>query len=357
MKKRTPPIYTFVIGKKLSYIFAAVIFCGLAAMGTGKMIAKAPLADYSYIFKLCLGETMGLDVPHHTKKPPPLSVYTLFGQALPIFDNMIYSPEKAEPPDAAVKAETPDKAVTQKAIVSKNLDIKNETDYTVDPSAMAEIPREYGAADGTPRVLIVHTHGCETYSDDKGYGIGEDGAYRTRDNTKNMVAVGKAMAEVFRSRGIGVIHDTTLCDYPDYNSSYVRSAQVIDYHLQNTPAIDFVFDIHRDAIEAADGTPTKLLCRINGRDTAQAMIVCGTDAMGLENPGWRENLTLAFKIQKKLETDFPGFMRPVNLRRERFNMHKTKGSLLFEVGTHGNTLDEAINGAKLLAQGVAECIR
>ena len=163
-------------------------------------------------------------------------------------------------------------------------------------------------------------------------------------------------SDVFRQKGIGVIHDKTLCDYPKYNSSYVKSLEVIENNLLKYPNIEFVFDIHRDAIASQDGTPTKLVCTVNGKSTAQAMIVCGTDAMGLENPNWQENLILALKIQKNLEAVCPGLMRPINLRKERFNMHKTKGSLLFEVGTHGNTLEEALNGAKLLAEGIAETI-
>ena len=50
-------------------------------------------------------------------------------------------------------------------------------------------------------------------------------------------------------------------------------------------------------------------------------------------------------------------MRPINLRKERFNMHLTEGSLLFEIGTHGNTLDEAIGACKYLAEGINEVLK
>ena len=152
------------------------------------------------------------------------------------------------------------------------------------------------------------------------------------------------------------MHDKTLCDYPAYNNSYVKSLEVIENYLLKYPSIEFVFDIHRDAIADEEGNPTKLTCKISNEVVAQAMIVCGTDAMGLENPNWQENLILALKIQKNLEQKYPGFMRPINLRKERFNMHKTKGSLLFEVGTHGNTIEEAQKAARYLAEGIAKVI-
>jgi stage II sporulation protein P len=92
---------------------------------------------------------------------------------------------------------------------------------------------------------------------------------------------------------------------------------------------------------------------VNGVSTAKVMIVCGTDAMGLEHPYWRENFKLASKIQNAAQIMYPGMMRPINLRRERFNMHTTKGSLLFEIGSNGNTLDQAIEGGRNTAEAVA----
>lgn len=85
------------------------------------------------------------------------------------------------------------------------------------------------------------------------------------------------------------------------------------------------------------------------------MIVCGTDT-NLENPDWQENLHLALHIQSHLQNKYPGFMRPLNLRRERFNMHLTTGSMLFEIGTNGNTLEEALTAARYLGDGIADII-
>ena len=87
------------------------------------------------------------------------------------------------------------------------------------------------------------------------------------------------------------------------------------------------------------------------------MIVSGSDQLGLPNPHWEENLSLALKIQKSLDDKYPGLMRPVNLRTERFNMHMTYGSLIFEIGTHGNTLDEALASIKYLADGIEEVLK
>ena len=41
--------------------------------------------------------------------------------------------------------------------------------------------------------------------------------------------------------------------------------------------------------------------------------------------------------------DYPTLMRPVTVRNSRYNQHMTTGSLLVEVGTAGNSLEEAID--------------
>lgn len=253
-----------------------------------------------------------------------------------------------------IKEET---KIASKSIPSKNLEIKNETAYSIDAASLEKTQRFYDVSGEKPKILIIHTHASETYSNNKGKGLGEKGSYRTTDTSKNMVSIGERMAEIFEENGISVIHDKTLCDYPSYNSSYVKSLGVIGWYLERYPEIEFVFDIHRDAIEDSTGVPAKLICQISKKDVAQAMIVCGTDAMGLSNPFWKDNLILALKIQKNLEEMYPGFMRPLNLRKERFNMHKTKGSLLFEIGTHGNTHIEALRSVEYLTEGIIKTLK
>ena len=87
------------------------------------------------------------------------------------------------------------------------------------------------------------------------------------------------------------------------------------------------------------------------------MLVMSTGESGLPHPDWAENLKLAIKLQNAMSEKYPGIMRPVNLRKERFNMHATKGSLLVEVGTSANSLSEAKESIKLLGKELAEILK
>ncbi|MBO5726045.1 MAG: stage II sporulation protein P, partial [Clostridia bacterium] len=83
-----------------------------------------------------------------------------------------------------------------------------------------------------------------------------------------------------------------------------------------------------------------------GKNAAQVMLVMGSQTGGITNyPNWKENLSLALKYQQTLEVMYPGLARAVTLNSGKYNQNLSKGSILLEVGTEANTLDEAKRGA------------
>ena len=84
------------------------------------------------------------------------------------------------------------------------------------------------------------------------------------------------------------------------------------------------------------------------------MLVIGTDASGLSHPNWRDNMNFAVNLQADLNGAYPGLMREVNLRSQRFNTHLRSGSILLECGSSGNTLQESIRAVKLFGNVLAD---
>ena len=77
----------------------------------------------------------------------------------------------------------------------------------------------------------------------------------------------------------------------------------------------------------------------------------------VDYPRWAENLALAIKIQKSMDTLYPTLARPITIRGSSvYNQELTNGSLLVEVGAHGNTLQEAIRGARLFARAAGQVL-
>ena len=195
-----------------------------------------------------------------------------------------------------------------------------------------------------PQVLIYHTHTTEAFS----------GVTRTTDKTKSVCAVGDAIAKQLEAAGIGVLHDTTYHDYPAYNGSYQRSIVTMRKDLKAHPSIQVTIDLHRDAMTRSDGTRLKPTAVVNGKKTAQVMVISGCDDTGdLGFPDWEYNLRFALRLQKSMADLYPNFARPLNFCARRYNENVTHGSLLVEIGTDANTLDEAVYGGELFGKALA----
>lgn len=240
--------------------------------------------------------------------------------------------------------------------VAGGLYLYNRTSLDVDLASAASASVPITLPDEGPQILIVHTHATEAYTPD-GTDVytPSDNNTRTLDNNYNMVRVGDEMEKVFTEMGLGVIHDTTLHDYPQYNGAYDRSAKTVAAYLEQYPTIRVVLDVHRDALIGEDGTVYKAVTTVDGTSTAQVMLVLGSSEGG-EHPNWMENLTLACKIQNGLNTLYPTLARPMTLRSSRYNQQLCPGSLLVEVGTHGNTLQEALAAARLFARAAGQVL-
>lgn len=259
------------------------------------------------------------------------------------------SPNEA-PPDAQdeVKNEVKiEQTVASVPPTSEGIEISNLAKAEVNIDELLSLPREAKP----PKVLILHSHGCEAYTPTDKYSYDPGRDFRTTDKSLNVVRVGDEIQRELEAQGVTVLHDTTLCDEPDFNKSYATSLSVAKKYLAADPDIGVVLDVHRDSIVDGKGSQVKT----KGPDGAsQLMFVMGTDMGGLEHPLWRQNLSFALNLQRRLIDSHPGLMRPINLRSSRFNQHLTTGSLIVEVGSDGNTLEEALAAAKIFGRELGE---
>jgi stage II sporulation protein P len=207
-----------------------------------------------------------------------------------------------------------------------------------------------------PQVLIFHTHATESYEPYDSDTYDTRNNWRTTDNNNNMVAVGNALEAQLKAAGIGVIHDTTQHDYPSYNGSYERSAETIKSYLEKYPSIKVCLDVHRDAIQREEDLIVKPVTEIDGKKAAQLMIITGSDDGTMNIPHWRENLRFAAAVQDQLEQDYPTLTRPIFFCYRKYNMDLTTGSLLFEVGSNANTLEESIYTANLVGKSLGKLL-
>ena len=287
---------------------------------------------------------------------------TIISDFSPVFDDKP-KPEVTEPPQATESpAHTEHPKEEQKSapvqfpskqqiLTAEKLEINNATSYSVDLKELCAKENSFSIERNSaePQILIIHTHTTECFDGDAMNGETE----RNTNEEKNIVAVGNVIAQTLEQNGIHCVHDKTVHDYPSYQGAYTRELSTINYNLKQYPSIKAVIDVHRDAYIYPDGSKLTVKYDRNGVSTARGMLVIGTDSLGLSHPNWRDNLSFASKIQNAADIMYPGMMRPINLRRERFNMHTTKGSILIEIGSNGNTLAEAKEGGKNIANSLS----
>lgn len=343
---------------------AAGVFAGaVRTLGSSEAFVTAALrtelgdveeADLPFLLRLAVGESSLLSAnlsrdepPEASPSPEPLPD----AQPAPDGDDMT-----AEPPQAVIPENIVERTLvpneSEGYITGAGLYLYNRTDYTVDlPQTLnAALPFTLSPAADGPQILIIHTHATEAYTPDGADTYVPSDNSRTVDQTQNMLRVGDEMEAVFTSMGLSVIHDRGLYDYPKYNGAYGRSGAAVAEYLAKYPTIRIVLDVHRDALVGSDGTVYKAVTELDGIKTAQVMVVVGSETTEIAHPGWRDNLALGLKVQKNLDTLFPTLARPMTLRSAVYNQNLSPGSFLVEVGTHGNTLQEALAAARSFAR-------
>ncbi len=242
------------------------------------------------------------------------------------------------------------------------LSLSNQTSYKPDTAALLSYTpkslQKLSVNQNEPLVLILHTHGTECYN-----ACQTDGYYstnlpvRSENISENVVSMGEKIVSVLENFGIPAIHSTKMCDKDSFVRAYSVSASEAKAYLEKYPSIRFVIDLHRDSIEAADKTKTKPVYTFAGKDTAQLMFVVGTDSAGASHPDWKENLSLALKIQSEISEDHPKLFRRINLRTASFNQQLSPGYMLLECGSCANSYEEAEAAAEIFATGLARVIK
>ena len=274
----------------------------------------------------------------------------------------VYAPESHSPGNALVPLpvfsvrrqpeEEPEAPLVFSPQDGAAVKLDNDAGLSVDPErlileapALPDLPG--------PKVLLYSTHATESYQKN-GENYIETAAYRSLDSGFNMLSLGRALEEALEARGIGVLRDESLHDYPSYNSAYIHSRKAMEEALTQNPSIVLALDLHRDA--AAGTHQPRLLADTPTGPTAKLMLVVGTNAAGRTHPNWQQNLSLALRLQTLLERESPGITRPLNLRAQRFNQDLCPGALLLEIGGAGNTRQEALATVPILAEAIEDLL-
>ncbi|MGV8982770.1 stage II sporulation protein P [Clostridium sp.] len=198
-----------------------------------------------------------------------------------------------------------------------------------------------------PEVFIYHSHTSEAYlASDKD----KTKTDSSLDGTRNVTAVGDVIEEELeKNYGIAVIHDKTVNDKGDYNGAYKKSGVILDKYLKEYGDFKLIIDLHRDS---ASTVTTKL----NGESVAKFMFV-----VTQKNPRYAKQRKVIDSMIKTSNKLFPGLLYPKEIYTYDwgigfYNQNRSDNAVLIEVGSDGNTIEQAKNTGKYLARIIAEQI-
>lgn len=192
------------------------------------------------------------------------------------------------------------------------------------------------------QILVYHTHSQETYIDSV-----------QGDRSTSIVGVGEYLCELLRTQyGYNVLHHTGEYDVESRDYAYSNAMKGLNEVLAQNPTIEVMIDLHRDETNPN----TRLVTTIQNKTMAKFMFfngLCYTRELGtlnnLQNPYVQDNISFAFQMQLSAEEYYPGLTRRIYLKGYRYNLHYRPKSLLVELGSQTNTVEEARNACEPLA--------
>ncbi len=197
--------------------------------------------------------------------------------------------------------------------------------------------------DLTPRVLVFHSHASENYKPNDSHERGSFG---------DIVRVGEAFVAELASLGVSAIHDKSIHDQPRYSEAFINSEKKANELLAANPSIGIILDIHRDGLEDKPDDYTK--ARANGVDAAKILFVVGDK----DNNHLEENIQFAQAMSDAMEKEYPGVTRGVRVFKSDYSGELHPNSIMVLVGDwRGNTMEEAVASARLLARVVATFVK
>ncbi|WP_036688052.1 stage II sporulation protein P [Paucisalibacillus globulus] len=175
-------------------------------------------------------------------------------------------------------------------------------------------------------------------------------------NEVNITKVSQHLANALTDQGIGNTFDEVdnMKILEKNGMEYPQSYTSIRGHVQevfaNNKDIQYVFDIHRDAVRREATTKV-----IDGEAYARIAFVIGG-----ENKDYEKNVEIASNLYKIMEEKYPGLSRGV-LPPKRgagtngvFNQDLHENALTVEIGGVDNTLEELYRSADALAEVFSE---
>jgi stage II sporulation protein P len=185
------------------------------------------------------------------------------------------------------------------------------------------------ALDRSRPIAIYCTHSDESYVPTSGT------ASKTHEPGDVYDVAETLKAAITRLGGSAVVSHEQ--HHPHDGAAYERSRRTATQLMQQRPAA--LVDVHRDAVPAY-----VYEANVAGRNIAAVKLV-----VGRENANSGANLEFAKYLKAVADKKYPGLVEGILWGSGSYNQDLSPRSVLFEAGSHANSLEQARHGVDLMA--------
>lgn len=201
-----------------------------------------------------------------------------------------------------------------------------------------------------PYIMIYHTHGQESYLP------ATDDNFHTTNRDYNVTKIGKIVSDGLKEKGHNLVYIDKFHDIP-MKESYSNAYKTLSSNLNKESNLKVLIDIHRDGIS---GSYEKVLKErgIKERVTINDVSVATFSlVIGPNNLNKNKLIELAEYIKLVSDRMYPGLCSRIIVKEYgKFNQSISDHSLLIEVGSNKNTVEEAAESAKLISEVLDKAI-
>ena len=224
----------------------------------------------------------------------------------------------------------------------------NETNMMLDIAKM--INSGFNGAgprpDGAPLVLIVHTNATEKYIDYEYYKSDS-----IVSGLQGVASVGDAISARLNNIGIPTVYCGAIHGAGDLDAE-TETAETILTMLKIYPSIRYVLNIGRLQLSDDGDTPIKTS---SASSNSSAQISISVSRWG-NGDGREDNMALALRIRRLLNEGGERVCAPVRLTEEQGNSALSRYYLKIDIGSEGNSTNEAIMAGERLACAIAKAL-
>ena len=189
-----------------------------------------------------------------------------------------------------------------------------------------------------PLILILHTHTSEKYLDSDFKGL------------ESVVSVGEVICGALNRHGVPAVHCTVIHD-GDGQNAYTNARETIELMLKVYPSIKYVLDVHRLSLYEED-VPVKSASG-SADSSAQIRLTVGVNDGG---SAWQESLSLSLALRKSLNKSGERICMPAVISPSLPNSDLGSYYIMVDIGSVGNTTEEAIAAGKRLGISFADVL-